>query len=101
MIYAETTEDFLAFLRDAEPGESCVYAEATSVAREGFSAVAGLALQAYYDGKVELAQKRVSRGHPAILNSCGKFEYVAQKRRKIVPVPLAPMYNGRTRVVMV
>ena len=74
--------DFTDWLRTAPGGAKFVYAVAPCLALAGGTAqhVATSALRAFYKGEVELVQKRIS-GPPD-----GRFEYIAIKRWKVVPL---------------
>ena len=70
-------EDFTHWLGTANPGAKFVYAETEYLSKtlDPTQRVATLALRAFYEGTVDLVQKRLS-GPPD-----GVFRYIAIKRR--------------------
>lgn len=83
---------FDAWLSQASPGKSLVYftgflADYVTPPSPAEKLEGEAALQAYADGKVEIAQKRVK---PASLKRPGAFSYIAQKRKEV----RAPEANG-------
>ena len=75
-----TMQEFITALEHAKPGAQIVYFE--GFLPRAHAPAAASALDAYYDGKVELVQKRLTHGYGS---EAGTSRYIAIKRNFIKP----------------
>ncbi len=79
-----TREEFDTWLANAKPGESIEYFVGflPDATKHAHIPSAGAALAAYWEGKVELCQRRI--GTLPKDGYAGRFQYLAQKRALVV-----------------
>jgi hypothetical protein len=85
-----TAKQFEAALDKANPGEAIPYHRGVNLEE---CKAASAALRAYYEGRCELVQKRLTGPFEAPLT--GNFQYLAIKRRYTEPPDIHPDLSGR------